>query len=192
MDTLINISGGIDSVYIAYEWLKNNKKDKILLHHINLISREGIIRHKVEKRAVNEVLNYFNNNGMNNYKYIESVFDYHKFGYTVRDVDIVMFMSGVLLHSKQCKSIKKILVPNNANDFTRAQYDDLNIKRFNIFRSISPRNVEFLFPIKHLTKAEIIELLPKELFKMCWFCRKPLEDMTPCKKCRTCKEVGNT
>ena len=41
MRTLLNFSGGIDSTYCLFHLLKDNPKETLLVHHLNLINREA-------------------------------------------------------------------------------------------------------------------------------------------------------
>ncbi|UNC92709.1 7-cyano-7-deazaguanine synthase [Candidatus Contubernalis alkaliaceticus] len=190
MDTLINFSGGVDSTYTAFEFLRNNPEDKLLLHHINLISPEAVRRHKKESIAVNNILNWFKQNKLNNFEYLETTFDYKSFGYTIKDVVIVMFITGVMLKNPKRNNIKKIIMPNNKNDFSRKDYENMELTRFKVFKDMVDRDIEFIFPIKEISKFEITQSLPKDLFDLTWYCRRPLRNGKPCGKCGTCEEVN--
>ena len=62
---IIQLSGGLDSAYCLYDWLKNNPDDFIVVHHINMINHEG--RAKVEQKAVYDILGWLDKNGLNKY-----------------------------------------------------------------------------------------------------------------------------
>ena len=189
MDTLINFSGGVDSTYVAWDWLKNNPGRKALLHHVNLKSPEAFRRHKKEKKAVQDILKWFNQNSLANYEYLESTFDYKSFRYNEKDVTIVMFITGVLLKNPKRNSITKIIMPNNADDFSRWDYTDQSLPRFRVLKEMVPRNIEFLFPIRELKKPELAGAMPRDLFKLTWYCRRPTPQYKECGSCNPCKEV---
>ena len=87
MRTLLNFSGGIDSAYCLYRYLKDDPRETLLVHHLNLINKEGRAPH--EKQAVKSILDWCVKNGIANFKYIESAFDYGTLGYLVKDIEII-------------------------------------------------------------------------------------------------------
>jgi 7-cyano-7-deazaguanine synthase in queuosine biosynthesis len=80
----------------------------------------------------------------------------------------------------------------------RTQSDD-NIEvreratRGNELLKLFAPNVEKIYPVGHLTKLEIYNMLPEELRNMTWSCRTPIytEDNSihECGKCKTCLEL---
>ncbi|TWO67783.1 hypothetical protein FN976_25705 [Caenimonas sedimenti] len=54
-------------------------------------------------------------------------------------------------------------------------------------------NKELLYPVRGLSKQEIVTLLPAEVAKLAWSCRRPVyhspEVPTPCGRCKTCEAL---
>ncbi len=190
MDTLLNLSGGIDSTYCMYHYLKNNPNKTLLVHHIDLVSPEARLRHIHELNAVTKILKWMNKNGCTNYEYLQSKVDYQAFNYTCVDVNVVLFMSGILLQSPKRTNITRIIMPNHYEDFQRRDYENRSLSRFKIFEAMVSREIEFLYPIKEMTKKDLREATPKFLYNLTWYCRRPLKDGKPCGKCRTCIDVN--
>ncbi len=188
MDTLLNFSGGIDSAYCLYDYLRSGKR--LLVHHIELISPEAWLRHKHEMKAVRDILGWLGSKGFKNYEYLETKIDFRALNRTCKDVDVVMFMTGILLGSPKRENITKIIMPNQAEDFGRNDYEDRSLRRFKIFEAMVDRKVQFLFPIKDMTKDDLRRAMPRELYDLVWYCRRPLSDGSTCDKCGTCKDVN--
>lgn len=189
MRTLLNFSGGIDSTYCLYHHLKDNPKETLLVHHLNLINREG--RAPYEKQAVTNILNWCIRNGMGNFKYIESTFDYGTLGYLVKDLEVIGFLTGVILRHPGHQKITDVILPMHKSEMARFpgdSYQRAHHKRKVLAETVAMREVNFTFPIIDMTKKQIIEGLPEELFKMTWYCRRPRKG-EPCGKCHTCLQV---
>lgn len=188
--TLLNFSGGLDSTYVAWDYFQKERKQIVLLHHMNLKSNEAKIRWQLENKSTKEILNYFDKCGYRNYKYIETTIDYLQLGYTVTDADLVFFMTGVLLRKPEYRGINKILMPYSAEDFQKNNYHNLELDRYKLLRIMS-KNIqpELVFPIEFISRKELMKNMPEELFKLSWYCRKPLSNGDKCLNCVSCKET---
>lgn len=205
LEVLVNFSGGIDSTYLLYKLLSDKKN--VLIHHCQLENYEN--RVIPENIAVSQILKYFNDNGLNTYKYINTGFHYGNAGYIVKDVEVIAFMSSVILRNPNFSNIKEIAISANSEDETTNPNDISMIRRGKILDAILPTdsNIKLTYPIIHMSKKEIIEDMPEELFQMTWFCRKPIyfnkdgihieaymkdeqvDSWKVCGSCRTCKQV---
>lgn len=189
MDTLVNFSGGIDSTYCLYEYLKNNSEKKLLVHFVSLRNAEG--RLKYEQAAVAKVLQWLRSKKLDNFKMVYTGFDYGTMRYLIQDVEIIGFMSGVLLRNPRYSGVENIIVSANAGDFLVGGYELRSARRKEIFKAVSKgREVNYVYPIKDKTKKDLIQLMPKQLFDATWYCRKPTAVGKTCNKCRTCREVN--
>jgi len=187
MDTLINLSGGVDSVYCAWKLLKENLDKKLLIHHV---SRNKTVRTKKEKEAVDAVLNYFNDNGLFNYSYIETTgYVLPKSVSAIKGIEMIGFFTGVILRSYP--SIKQVVICANSEDLIQGDGYNLRSKtRFDITSATSRGiEVEYLYPLRHMTKGEISDSLPVELLSLCFYCRKPDREGTPCGQCQPCVNI---
>ena len=48
---------------------------------------------------------------------------------------------------------------------------------------------ELILPLRNTPKVEIIQRLPEEYFRLCFGCRQPSADGTPCGRCTTCRLI---
>lgn len=190
---LLNFSGGLDSAYCLYDYLKRG--ENLVVHHIDLINRQN--RHTVEKIAVKNVLNWINRQGFpGKYQYIQSRFDFGTLGHRVLDANIWAFMSGVILAGNKYKDIDTLIVPRHADAFIHIREDfseqygdqrsDYLIKV--LTKTIARREGKVELPIIHMRKKEVIAAMPKELVKLCWWCRTPNRGRA-CHRCFTCVQV---
>ena len=176
---LVMFSGGIDSTYVAYDFLVNNPQKQLLIHHIKLQNREN--RAYVEGIACKRIIEYFKQNNLNNFFYSESSFDYGDIKYLIYDIEIVAFKIYLLLRHRYF-NIQNIWLPFYMNK-SRGRYN----KFFKIV-GLCNRQVNFLYPIKDMTKCEVMDKLPKDLLELTWYCRRPIQNK-PCGSCATCLEV---
>ncbi len=178
--TLLQLSGGIDSAYVLWKWLKENPDKYCLVHHIVLINREK--RHEKELEACDKILRWLDSQGLNNYFYIQNTFDYGNMTEVIWDVEICGFLAGVLLRADRWKNVDNILL---------TQYDrntEREMSRRQILRTTARRNINFIYKLDTMTKQQVIEDMPKELFNICWYCRTPINGRK-CGNCMTCKTV---
>lgn len=182
-EALVQLSGGIDSTYVLYHWLKDNPNKTILVHHIHLKNNEG--RLEYEKKAVDSILNYLREHGLDNFVYIESTFDYGNMGWIIKDVEVCGFFLGIILRNQKWTNLKKILMPIYKPEAGSRH------KRAERIRNIVSlhREIEVEFPLLNMKKAEVMQGLPKELLDMTWYCRKPVNGKV-CGVCITCKDVN--
>jgi hypothetical protein len=179
--TLIQLSGGIDSAYVIWDWLKKNPDEVCLIHHINLINHEG--RYKVEQQAVYNILSWLDAQGLTNYIYLENTFNYGNLSFIIKDVELCGFHIGIIVRNPRWEKLKKVLLPIYNNETKRE-----GIRR-NIIKELSyGKKIELQYPLRDTTKKEVINKMPKELFEKCWYCRTP-NNFISCGNCKTCKEV---
>lgn len=187
MDTLINLSGGVDSVYCAWKLLNENPNEKFLIHHV---ARSKLVRTRKEKEAVDNVLKYFEENELTNFKYIETTgYVLPKSVSVIKGIEMVGFFTGVILRSYP--DIKKVVICANSEDLVQGEGYNLRSKtRFDITYATSRGiEVEYLYPLRYMTKGEIADSLPVELLSLCFYCRKPDDDGNPCGRCQPCKNI---
>jgi len=184
--TMINFSGGIDSVYAAYDQLKSGKM--VLLHHCVLKSKTN--RWQQEKKAVNHAINYFKKNGLNNFAYVETSFDYGKITYMIYDVELIGFLTGLVLRNPKYNSVKTVIISVNANDPSALDRNTPRRVRANsLTNTLLERSVDFEYPYVSLTKKNMISGLPRDLLLGLWWCRTPRGN-SKCGRCRPCMEIN--
>jgi hypothetical protein len=166
-----------------------------------------------EQDAIKKIISWLNKNNFTNFKYIQTEFNYGNMEKIVRDIEVVYFITAAILRDPKNKTIKELAVSANAHDESNNPNEQSVVRRREILKLVSPRK-EFegydseavlTFPIINKTKKDLIREMPEELFRLTWFCRKPisldqdsklLEKNSPnanswlaCKKCTTCKHV---
>lgn len=189
-NTLLMLSGGIDSAYVLYHFLKDTDQD-IHVHHVNLLNKEG--RAKYEKEATVKVMNYMADNGwLPRITYTESTYSYGTVPKIVRDHNVWAFQTGLLFATYP--SLQNLVLPQHSDSYTagdtKAQFRVTRGKYETMVKTIAHRTINIYYPIGNITKAEVILRTPQELLELAWYCRKPTSDGTPCKKCLTCKQVA--
>ena len=187
---LIQLSGGIDSTYVLYQWLMDNPDELILVHHIDLINHER--RHKREQIAVDKILYWLKDHGLDNFTYIKSTFDYGGIGSIIKDVEVCNFFIGIILRSNKWNAIRSVLMPIYKRENVLRQTRANRLRKLVSNDSIEEEKygVTVLYPIENKTKQEVMALMPEDLLKLCWYCR--YGSSKPCGKCITCVEVNKS
>ena len=183
---LINLSGGIDSVYCLHLMLEQGHK--VLAHHIRLRNREG--REQVEYKATQRVLQHFRSKGYSRQiKYHETGFDYGTINYVAYDLYIWSFMTAILLTDPNTRASTRAVVISSHLDSPFMLNPEREARRRALVRSVlGDWEPEWVFPIGDMTKKQIVQAIPNDLLNLCWWCRYPRRNK-PCGRCKTCKQV---
>jgi 7-cyano-7-deazaguanine synthase in queuosine biosynthesis len=198
-DTLLMFSGGLDSTGALWSLLKD-KNLKLHIHHMHLVNKEN--RAAVEKQAVNNILSYINNIS-NNVVYSESYQRYSSYSYStimknnnvtihenaMFDSDMYNFMAGTIC---MClPHIKRVAVGRTLSDDNQSVRK--RSKRGNELLKLFAPDVEKIYPVEHLSKAEIYNMLPEDLRNLTWSCRTPIfldkNTVKECGECATCLDI---
>jgi 7-cyano-7-deazaguanine synthase in queuosine biosynthesis len=183
---LINYSGGIDSVYAAWRALKDGERP--ILHHCVL--KNKTLRYPHEKRAVSHTLHYFNKVGLKDYVYVESGFDYGSLGHLIFDVEIIGFLTGVVLRNAKYRQVDRVIVSVNKDDPTGRDINNFRRVHANLYaESVIDKPIKWEYPMIHMSKAEIMADMPRDLLKLCFWCRRPKSNGSYCGQCKSCREV---
>lgn len=188
--TLIHFSGGMDSSFALYDWLRTNKdnhrEQNIIVHHIQFNSNLRTLR---ETLAVERTLEFFVQRGLTKFEYFVSGFEQGTLPHLgLKDIQIVSLYTAMIL-KQPTFNVDKILVP-----WHKGETSDNPVKKgYRIKNALKGFGVEtlpeFIFPIEHLTRREIATLMQKELLEITSSCRKPLSITENCGVCRTCQEL---
>lgn len=195
METLLNFSGGVDSTYVLWHWLKSNPDKTLLVHHCHWQTISN--RHDQESKAVADILKWMDDHGLTNYKYIETTVDIKQLGVRPIDHQIIAFLTGTLLLNPKYHSIKYILSATIKDEVDRlgsilnaiwadgdAIRDNVKLTMFSD-KKARPTTVRY---IANKYKHQLIKEMPKELFELTFYCRTP-DGFKACGKCHTCKQV---
>lgn len=197
-NTLLMFSGGLDSTGALWQLLQN-KENKVHIHHLHLINKEK--RAKAEHIAVKNIISYISRHYK--IKYSESYHEYPYYSYLsminnnamalnqnfMFDSDIYNFIAGTICLS--LPQIKTIAIGRTKSD------SSLDVEqraiRGNKLLELFTTNIKKVYPVGHLTKHEIYDMLPKELRDMTWSCRTPIyadeNTIKECGKCKACREL---
>ena len=196
MKYLLNLSGGIDSVYALYKHLTTKPNETLLVHHCELKTPQN--RFEKETEAVKAVLNWHSQKGLTNYVYIKTSFDCRELGIRPLDGQVIAFMNGILFQNKKYRTIKYTYINTPKDEYQRLgtrllqkQQDSYRLIRSipqHTFLRTYSHNLQPIYTVKHLSKQQIIEQMPKELVQLSWSCRTP-RDNKPCQKCHTCLQL---
>lgn len=178
----------MDSTYVLYDWLKSHPDEQILVHHIRL-RHEKENRLDLEQMAVNNILKFLSAQGLNNFIYHESAFDYGTLPrITIKDIQIVALFTSIILKTAEWESINTLLLSWHAGEVNR---DDIN-RGYRVKAMLQAlevtREIRFVFPIEDKTRFGMSLDMPGELLRLCHCCRRP-KDGKPCGFCKTCLEL---
>ena len=198
-NTLLMFSGGLDSTGALWELLQN-QENKIHIHHLYLLNKEK--RAEAEQLSVKNILSYLSTKHYK-FKYSESYHEYPYYSYintinhnsiTINqnfmfDSDIYNFIAGAI-----CLSLPKIqtVAIGRTKSDSGLEIDQRSIRGNKLLELFAP-NIKKIYPVGHLTKAEVYNTIPEELRNMTWSCRTPIyianNIVKECGQCKTCKEL---
>lgn len=180
------LSGGIDSSFCL--WQRAVAGLETRTHHVYLNDHEG--RLDVEARACRQVLEYIKGIG-GRVHHTESHVDFGRM-WIPKNHHLWAYWAGVILASPSGKQIDEVVIPRHF-DGVRGGPDGpvaKNIDRCFLghIELLARRRPRLVYPMVHMTKADVIRAMPRELLELCWWCRRP-QNGKPCHKCATCKLV---
>jgi 7-cyano-7-deazaguanine synthase in queuosine biosynthesis len=187
---MIEFSGGLDSTYTLYDWLRNenNKKKVILVHHVNL-RHQAENRLVYEREAVHNILQWFKQQGLDNFIYHESTFDYGTLPrIKVKDIQITSLFTSIILKTPGWNKINNLILSWHKGEVDSNE----NMRGHRVMTMLEacevPRKITIHFPIEFMTRKDMVDDMPAELFALVHSCRKPTEENKVCGKCKTCLE----
>jgi len=186
---LIPISGGLDSTYVLYKYLTETNY-MIYAHHIELYDKYQF-RIDQENKASKDVVSWLKKN-TRDFRYSQSSY-INPFGGS--DITLVLFTMSQICYWLLGPETDEIVVATG-----RVVEDDergpIHTQDDVFFAGIKNIDVPITLerPIRHMTKQEVINKMPKELVNLTWSCRTPIfinGVATPCGECHACKERLN-
>src|SRR5690554_3535253 len=188
-DTLLLLSGGIDSAYCM--WWALSQGRALHVHHVHLRNWEGRLEHEV--KATKRILGWMRQQGLTNFRYTESAFDYGTIRYVVRDHNIWALMTGIILADPRNRGITRVIRTDHYDSDAGGPDSPAMRRAHRRYRNISfevcERGVIWEHPIQHMKKAEVVWAMPPGLLELCWWCRRPTVSGEPCHRCYTCRLV---
>lgn len=188
---MINWSGGLDSTYTFYKFVSLNPGKRLLVHHIDLKTHTN--RYLYERKAVEDCIRWFNNNGLGDrFKYIETKFDYGDLNHNILDVQLVGFLTGIVLMDRWGRNVTNIIRSAPKDEYERLGWKKL-AERHSLAQKtrelICPRHLNILEPIKEMRKTAVWDATPEELRALTWSCRRPNNDGSVCGRCHSCAQI---
>lgn len=204
LTTYIAYSGGFDSTYYLWKWLKENPPSKgqsILVHHVYLHNA----RKKVEGAACDTILALLKKQGMSNFHYIKTVFSRGNIRGRIFDLDAIGIMSGFVLtnHGRNvntvlgcyCAEESTNIISMLNSGMTMRKIADTSSFRSSIFirhiEYITQKRYDYVSPYIRTKKADMIKELPMDIRNAVWYCRTPTKQGMPCGTCFNCKRCFN-
>lgn len=182
--TLLNLSSGIDSLWCLWDYAR--RREPLLIHYCHLKNWTG--RGDVENRAIDKIMAWIDEHEPFQYKLIRTCFDYGD-ARIVQDKEVIGFMDGVILRDSKYP-LENLIISSNKQDISRTEYYvRTEADRLRLIEAVGRRRLNYIYPIKEKTKAQLIRELPPDLLKLAWFCRVPSSHGKPCGRCQTCTKV---
>lgn len=188
-DTLLMLSGGIDSAYCLWQRVQQGLPTRT--HHVVLRDHEG--RQMVESRATAQVLAWMKDNGgAGLIHHTESHVDFGTLKWLPRNFFLWSYWAGAIMAAPSGQNLTNIILPRHSDAFTGGPESPGALKSDEAYRTtitlMTGREPTLVFPMVHMTKAEVIASMPEDLLRKCWWCRRPKWGQ-PCHQCATCKLV---
>ena len=186
--TLLLYSGGLDS--LGALWMLLQRKVAVHVHHVDLRSIEG--RWIAELEAVSATLKWLRANGYS-FTSGSSVFmmDAYRGGF-LYDSDVYNLIGGGIATLSR-GAVTQVAIGATKDDDVREGRAELQRGR-DIYSLIT--DVPKTYPVAHMTKQEIWDMLPPELRKLAWSCRTPINtssafgiEFLPCGICKPCRAM---
>lgn len=180
MDTLISLSGGMSSTYLTYKWLVENPDEILLIHHAKT--------NKKEHHATQEILKWFTDNNLTNWKYVEQEIAVEDNLIDVDQTTIFAFMEAILMKKYGIKYV----LDSAIKDDMLVMVDEY-VKHFKrkiaIFNTILGYNTNIYPKIRSRMRREIIPDIPDALLALTWSCQNTTK-RKPCGECAKCKQIA--
>jgi len=191
-------SGGLDSTAMLLKLLEETREE-LHVHHIRMENRQ--VRDGAEQQAVERVLAWCRAH-CRPFRYSESGLDFRALEAIPIDYLSVAFVAcQVAIDTPGCN---RIAVGTLAADLDEIRRSVTSAQR-QVFdamyacyraRKVGEPEIEWIYPVYRLSKAEVALSLPPELREAAWSCRTPVQTTTgyqicgQCKPCRKRAEVS--
>jgi 7-cyano-7-deazaguanine synthase in queuosine biosynthesis len=187
MTTLVMFSGGMDSTAMLVKLLTQSE-DALRVHHIHMVNREG--RADAERAAVEAIVAWCRGR-FRPFRYTESGLDFASLEAIPIDyLSIAYVACQVAIDTPRCD---RIAVGSLSRDTDIVNRSARQRQVFDVMhacyraRKLGEPKVEWLYPVYDLTKAQVGALLPPELARLTWSCRRPVAKPGGWAACGACK-----
>ena len=176
--TFIFWSGGLDSSYLIYDYLKDGYP--VVAGHINI--KNNAIQMKREQEAIKKMLPIFN--AYENFEYVGSILDIL---IKTKDTNICLSQVPILilgtLFAQNIKGVKNIAIAYAANDDAISYLKDIGTIYDAYAKLMYSDMPNLLFPLNKMNKQAIYKDTPKKILKCITFCESNKDKCGECPSC---------
>jgi len=193
MTTLVMLSGGLDSTAVLYKLLAETA-DPLHVHHIRLANREG--RARAEQDAVERIVAWCRAR-LRPFRYSETALDFTQLEAIPIDWMVVAFVAcQVAIDTPGCNRIAVGILGADPGE-VRRRISESQRRVFDAMyacyraRKLGEPDLQWIYPVYALSKAEVAASLPPELRALAWSCRRPVtgaDGYRPCGECKPCRK----
>jgi len=187
MTTLVMFSGGLDSTAMLVKLLAESAEE-LRVHHIRMANKEG--RDRAESRAVASILAYLRAR-YRPFRSSESGLDFSEL--EAIPIDYLSIAFGACQVAIDTPGCNRIAIGALATDTDIANRSARQRRVFDEMyacyraRKLGEAQVEWVYPVFHIPKADLAAALPRELVELTWSCRRPVDGFRPCMVCKACR-----
>jgi len=184
--TLVLLSGGVDSTYMLYKYLKDTNR-ALHVHHVALDRSVSNAKKIAEWRAVDNIVKYLRE--IRPFEFSYSEMNMPGYDGSTLHAFYAMVAATMVLAKGYGKVASGRLATDNTTTGWRNMHHALRVFDAAVDGRTNPPP-EWVFPIDNLTKTDCIKGMPKELFALTWSCQHPKlkenGDIVECRKCIGC------
>lgn len=193
---LVLLSGGLDSAYLLWDMAAHSDA-MIHVHHVIIKTRREP-RWQPELNASRNIVAYIRQN-YRHFDYSESLFEFRHDNFIPYDIEVCLYIAAnVAKNLKGRISVVSGRVKDDVPDASVMMRIEENHRMW-AFATRGYKNIDPVVgnPLADKYKAQLIQELPAQLFKIAWYCRHPVGPTgertgnsnsiwRPCNKCKSC------
>lgn len=191
---LLSFSGGLDSTGALHMLLTDEKYRGYVIHchHVQLINPER--RHSFEKVAVERIIRFYSRRFPGRLTHSLSIMSSPIVNRRIMyDSDVVKMIAGFIDVSSD-GNVKKVAIGVTSTDDEDQWVKDMVKRGYDILDLyLAESGSEMVYPVRHMSKGEVYDMLPPMVRSMTWSCRRPImEGGKPpreCGECKPCKDL---
>lgn len=189
MATLLMFSGGLDSTAALHNLLTGSD-DELRVHHVHLVNREG--RAHAEADATAAIVAWCRAH-LRPFQYSESTIDFSGLQAIPIDYLSIAFAAcQVAIDTPGCNRIALGILATDPGEIKHR----ISVNQQLVFdamyasyrkRKLGEPDLQWIYPVYGLSKAQVVASLPEELRALAWSCRRPVTTPGGYRICGECK-----